>query len=267
MRLKGKTALISGCAINNGRTISLTFAREGADLILLDRMEDQMKQVAKECESLGVKALPIVTDVSKYEEINRAVEKGLKQFGKVDVLVCVAANLPMKFPWDFTYDEWHYTFALNCHSTFYLAKALAPSMIERKSGSIIALGGSSALTCTTPYTTAVAASKHGLHGLIKGLAQAFGPHGVRANMLSLANIAQNVYNQKSYEIRDTEGKAVLHTGLARDPNVTDEEKKKRSPLRRQGTQDEVAKVALFLATDDSSYITGDRIVCAGGDYM
>ena len=149
MRLKGKTALISGAGRNNGRTIALTFAREGADLILIARQKgDELNAVAKQCEAMGVKTLPILADVSKHEEVNRAVKQGLDHFGKVDVSVSVAGVRSNKLPWDYSYEEWHHIFNVNLHSTFYLAKALAPGMMERRSGSFIALGGNSAVTAS-----------------------------------------------------------------------------------------------------------------------
>ena len=88
MQLKGKTALIAGAGRNNGKAIALTFAREGADVIIVARKRaDDLQQVARECEALGVKALPLLADVGRHEEVNGVVEQGLKRFGKVDVLV------------------------------------------------------------------------------------------------------------------------------------------------------------------------------------
>ena len=256
MRLKGKTALISGAGRGSGKAIAMTFAREGADLILVARkLGDKLNQVANECESLGVKALPLLADVGNHEDVNRVVQQGLERFGKVDVLVNVVGIRPHKLPWEYNYDEWQQVFAVNLHSTFYLAKALAPGMIKRgKGGSIIALGGNSALTASSPNGAAVVASKHGLHGLIKSLAQALGPYGVRANLLALASIENNErLNPEWYP--ETGG----------DPN--DSAKLASTPLGRFGKPQEVANVALFLASDESSYITGDRICCSGGRYM
>ena len=155
MRLKGKTALISGASRNIGKAIALTFAREGADLILMARTTDEVNQVAKECEDLGVQALPLTADVGKHEEVNRVVQLGLKRFGKIDVLVNVAGLRPHKPFKDVSYEEWHRVFDVNLHATFYLAKALAPGMMERRSGSIVALGGMASLTAPLPHTTAV----------------------------------------------------------------------------------------------------------------
>src|SRR3970282_1970515 len=97
MRLRGKTALISGAGRNNGKAIALTFAREGADLIMVAReLGDQLKLGARECESYGVRTLPILADVGKHEEVNRVVRQGLEKFGKVDVLVNVVGIRPHK---------------------------------------------------------------------------------------------------------------------------------------------------------------------------
>lgn len=267
MRLKGKTALISGAGRNNGRTIALTFAREGADLVLVARQrEEELKAVARQCEASGAKVLPLIADMSKHEEVNRVVKQGLDHFGKVDVSVSVAGVRSNKLPWDYTYDEWHHIFEVNLHSTFYLAKALAPSMIARRTGSFIALGGNSAVTASFPYVAALAASKHGLHGLIKGLAQAFGPYNIRANLLSLANIQNDRLNPEWYTHKNEKGELV-RTGQVGDPTSTDADRFKLSPLGRQGTQQEVANVAVFLASDESSYITGDRLIVSGGGYM
>ena len=207
-----------------------------------------------QCESFGVKTLALLADLSRHEEVKRVVKLGLERFGKVDVLMNVAGMRLQKLPWEISDEEWEQVFAINLHSTFYFAKALAPGMIERKSGSIIALGGQSALTAASPYAAALAASKHGLHGLIKSLAQAFGPYGVRANLLALANIENERLHPEWYAARG--GGTSINAELTR-----------LSPLKRQGKPEEVANVALFLASDESSYVTGDRIVCAGGIYM
>jgi len=254
MRLKGKTALISGAGRNNGKAIALTFAREGADLILVARqLGDELNQVARECESFGVKTLPLLADVGRHEEVNRVVQQGLEKFGKVDVLVNVVGIRPHKLAWEYSYDEWQQIFAVNLHSTFFFAKALAPEMIKRgKGGSIIALGGRAALT-SEASGAGVVASKHGLYGLIKSLALDLGPHGIRANLLALSHIENERRNPEWY--RHLDG----------DPNVRAQHD--FSPMGRKGKPQEVANAALFLASDESSYITGDRMVCAGGRYM
>ncbi|MEI9805493.1 MAG: SDR family NAD(P)-dependent oxidoreductase [Pseudolabrys sp.] len=132
MRLKGKVALVAGAARNIGKAIALTYAREGADLILVARNTgDELKQVAKDCETFGVKTISMLADVGNPDDVNRVVSQGLDHFGKVNVLACVAALRPHKPFWEISIEEWHQVFAVNLHSTFYLAKALAPMFMEK----------------------------------------------------------------------------------------------------------------------------------------
>jgi 3-oxoacyl-[acyl-carrier protein] reductase len=256
MRLKGKTAFISGAGRNSGKAIALTFAREGADLVLVAQQRaEELNAVAKECEKLGAKVLPLLGDISKEDECNRMAKAGLDKFGKVDVLVSVAAIRPLANAWEYKAEDWLHVFDVNVHATFYLAKALVPGMIERKTGSIIALGGSSMVTVSSGHGAAVVASKMALHGLIKSLAMGLAPHGVRANLLGLANIENVRVHPEWYADMEKHGRPGIDSV---------EHVKQRSPMGRKGTNQEVANVALFLASDESSYVTGDRILCAGG---
>src|SRR5689334_12301570 len=101
MELKGKTALIAGAGRNSGKAIALKFAREGADVILIARSGNEVKQVAQECVALGVDALPVAADLGKREDVERAVKLGLEKFGKVDIPVSVAAIRPHRNFWDY----------------------------------------------------------------------------------------------------------------------------------------------------------------------
>ena len=255
MKLKGKTALIAGASRNIGRQIALTFAREGADLVLVARnSRDELDAVAKECESLGAKTLTVLGDVADAGFVDQVVKSGLERFGYIDSLVSVAAIRPHKPFWEIGLEEWHQVFAVNLHSTFYFAKALAPSMREsRRGGSIVALGGMASLT-SQPERMHVISSKTGLYGLIKSLALEMGPYNVRANLIAVGFIDTQRINPEWY---------------ANDPNnipynAADIE---ATPLRRPGSPQEVANVALFLTSEESSFVTGDRIICAGGRYM
>ena len=253
-QLQGKTALVAGAGRNNGKAIALAFAREGADLILVAREKKAaLDEVAHACEKLGVKVLPLLADVSDHEQVNRMVQQGLDHFGKVDVLMSVAGRRAHQDFWEISYEEWHKTFAVNLHSTFYLAKALVPSMMKRgQGGSIVALGGLASMT-SQPQRAHVVASKTGLYGLIKALAFELGPYDIRANLIALSTIDNVRANPEWYPDRGGGG-------------YTDEELAE-IPLRRTGKPQEVANVAVFLASDQSSYVTGDRIMCAGGKYM
>jgi 3-oxoacyl-[acyl-carrier protein] reductase len=261
MRLKGKTALIAGASRNIGKQIALTFAREGADVIAVARThEDELKQVTRECEALGAKALPLIADLGSHEAVNRMAQQGLDHFGKIDTVISVAAIRPHKSFWEISYDEWHQVFAVNLHSTFYLAKALVPAMMKRGTGgSFVALGGMAAVTAQAQRAHVIA-SKTGLYGLVKALALELGPYNIRANLIAVGQIDTERRNPEWYP----EGGG---TPLAGHGDALTAGHSGGAPLGRQGTKQEVANVALFLASDESSYVTGDRIICAGGRYM
>ena len=172
----------------------------------------------------------------------------------MDVLVNVVGIRPHKPVWEYDYDEWKHVFDVNLHSTFFLAKALAPGMMQRKSGNIIALGAVLSLIAR-PHTALETACKHGLYGLIKSIALDFGQYGIRANLLILGNIENKRANPERYPWE------------ARSKTETSGGGTRTLLMGRMGTSQDVANVALFLASDRSSYITGDRIVCGGGKYM
>src|SRR5262249_9009688 len=138
-----------------------------------------------ECERLGARTLPLLADMSDYEKVCGTVQSAWKQFGKLDVLVNSIGIRPHKLPWEYSCDEWHRVFAVNLHSMFYLVKAAVPAMIERaQGGSIIAIGGMASMVAMHPNVAAHTSAKHGLYGLVKTLAKALGPHGIRANLLN-----------------------------------------------------------------------------------
>ena len=250
-QLEGKVALIGGAGRNNGKAIALEFARQGADLILLAReRKAELDAVAHECESLGAKVMTTLCDVSENDQVERMVKQGLEHFGRIDALVCTAGRRAHQDFWEISVEEWRKTFAVNIDSAFYLSRAVAPSMMKRKSGSIVALGGMAAVTAQ-PQRAHVIASKHALYGFIKALAYELGPYNVRANLIALMTIENIRANPEWYG---------GHTGPT-------EEELAAIPLRRAGRNAEVANVAVFLASDQSSYVTGDRILCGGGKYM
>ena len=254
MKLRGKTALITGASRNIGKAIALAFAKEGADLILNTRVnQEELEAVSSECQGLGVQTLPVLADVSDANRVFKMVEQGLERFGQIDVLVSNAAIRPHRPLTEVSVEEWHQVMAVNLHAAFYLCKAVVPSMVRRHSGSIIAIGGLSSLT-GRPDTAAVTAAKTGLLGLIRALAAELGPSGVRANMVMPGFMdTERRYPDWYPEFRDTLRGSPEHV--------------RGIPLGRQGKPEELAAACVFLASDDSSYITGDRILCMGGRFI
>jgi len=254
MRLKGKTALITGASRNIGKQISLTFAKEGADLLLNTRKSHhELDDVALQCRELGAKVCTAIGDVSEPECVTKIVGDGLKLMGKLDILVSNVAIRPHKPLLDISNDEWLQVLNVNLSSTFYLLKALLPHMIEQRSGSIIALGGQTAITGRSK-TAAVAASKTGLLGLIRAVAAEMGTYGIRANMVnpgSTDTIRQNPEWYPEFKARKRDAPDHL----------------KSIPLQRQATVSDIANACLFLASDDAGYITGEQLNVVGGNHM
>jgi 3-oxoacyl-[acyl-carrier protein] reductase len=251
MRLAGKTAFITGASRNIGRAIALTFAAEGADLVLNTRVNrEELETVAAECRKAGVRAVPVLGDIADATAVEAMVKQGLAELGTIDVLVCNAAVRPHTPVTETSLEDWHRVVGVNLHSAFYLARAIVPGMKERKRGSIIAIGGQSSLT-GRPNTAAVTAAKTGLLGLVRALAAELGPFGIRANMVIPGTM-------------DTERRYAEWYPEFRQAPPGAPEQLKQIPLGRLGRPEEIADACLFLASDASAYITGDEIRVMGG---
>ena len=254
MRLKGKTALITGASRNIGKEIALTFAREGADLALCSlQSQQELDEVAAECRELGVSTFTTTADVSDSDQCRRLVAESLESLGKIDVLVSNAAVRPHHPLLSVTDEDWHRVFGINLHSTFYLSKAVLPGMMERETGSIIGIGGMASIT-GRPDTSAVTAAKTGLWGFIRAVAAEFAPYNIRANMVNPGTIDTTRRNPEWFARE------------SRRPTGSDDQLR-HIPLGRQGTIYDIANACLFLASEESSYITGDQLNVVGGRYL
>jgi 3-oxoacyl-[acyl-carrier protein] reductase len=249
--LTGRTAFITGASRNIGRAIALAFAREGADLVLNTRVNgEELDAVAEECRALGVRVVAVLGDIADADTVDLMVARGLAELGAIDVLVCNAAIRPHQAITATTPEDWHRVVGVNLHSAYYLARAVVPAMKERRRGSIIALGGQSALT-GRPNTAAVTAAKHGLLGLVRALAAELGPFGIRANMVVPGFI-------------DTERRHAEWYPEFREAPPGAPEQLKAIPLRRLGRPEDIADACVFLASDASAYVTGDALRVMGG---
>ena len=251
MRLVGRTAFITGASRNIGRAIALAFANEGADLVLNTRVNrDELEAVAAECRKAGVRVVPVLGDIAEAAAVEKMVQDGVAELGAIDVLVCNAAIRPHTAVIETSVEDWHRVMGVNLHSAFYLARAVVPSMKERRHGSIIAVGGQSSLT-GRPNTAAVTAAKTGLLGLVRALAAELGPFGIRANMVIPGTM-------------DTERRYAEWYPEFRQAPPGAPQQLKQIPLGRLGRPEEIADACVFLSTDASSYITGDEIRVMGG---
>ena len=230
-----------------------TFAREGANLVLNTRANsDELEDAANECRSYGVKVATCLADVSLPQEASRLGHEALDQMGQIDILVHNAAIRPHRPIVEVPLEEWRQVMAVNLDACFYLCQAAVPSMMERRQGSIIALGGQANVVGRLG-TGSVTASKMGLQGLMRVLAMELAPYGIRANMVMPGAIDTERRSPEWYP--------------ERLPTVSDTHGQPPIPLGREGTPQDVANACLFLASDDSSYVTGDRILVMGGRYV
>ncbi|MCI0896295.1 MAG: SDR family oxidoreductase [Chloroflexi bacterium] len=254
MRLENKTALITGASRNIGREVALTFAREGADLLLNTRSSQQeLEEVAAQCRELGVKTHTVIGDVSDSARVSAMVDEGIQALGKIDILVSNVAVRPHKPILEVSDEEWHQVMGINLDSAFYLCRAVLPGMMERRNGSIVALGGQAAIT-GRPETALVTAAKTGLVGLIRAIAAEMAPYNVRANMVNPGATDTTREHPEWYP------------DFSEIPRDSDEHLKS-IPMHRQGTVQDIANACLFFASDESSYITGDRLNVMGGRYI
>ncbi|MDA0263587.1 MAG: SDR family oxidoreductase [Chloroflexi bacterium] len=255
MRLEGKTALITGASRNIGKEIALTFAREGADLVLNTRnSEAELEEVASECRELGVKTHTVIANVAESASVTKMVADGIQALGKIDILVNNVAVRPHKPILEITDEEWHTTLGINLHAAFYLCRAVLPGMMERQSGSIIALGGQSAIT-GRPGTSIVTTAKTGVLGLIRAVAAEMAPYNIRANMVNPGSTDTSRGNPEWYP--------EFQAGTDRGSS----EHLKSIPMGRQATVQDIANACLFFASDESGYITGDSVNVMGGRYI
>ena len=254
MRLSGKTALITGASRNIGREVALTFAREGADLVLNTRVSrEELDEVAGLCRELGVSTHTVIADVSDPDQVARMVDQGIETLGKIDVLVSNVAIRPHKPVLEVSNEEWHQVMGVNLHSAFYLCKAVLPGMMERRSGSIIVMGGQSAIT-GRPDTISVTTAKTGLLGMVRAIAAEMAPYNVRANMVNPGST-------------DTERRSPEWYPELPEMVRGSSEHLNSMPMGRQATVQDIANACLFFASDESAYITGDRLNVVGGRYI
>jgi len=249
MKLDGKVALITGGNSGIGRATASLFAREGAAVVLTGRNQERGELVARAIRDDGGEALFIRSDVRIAEDCRRAVEETLERFGRIDVLFNNAGVYHPKTVPDCTEEEWDETIDSSLKGAFLMSKYALPSMIEGGGGSIIhnssgwgILGGDRA--------AAYCAAKGGLVVMAKAMAIDHGPDGIRVNCVCPGDVETPMLPD------DAEKRGMAWEDYL--AGATDR------PLGRIGTAEEIARAVLFLASDDSSFVTGTALVVDGG---
>jgi NAD(P)-dependent dehydrogenase (short-subunit alcohol dehydrogenase family) len=244
--LSGRVAIVTGGSRGIGRAIALGLASYGADVVVASRKQDDLDVVADEVRALGRKAVATATHMRNREDIDRLVEATLGEFGKIDILVNNAGTNPYFGPFMAMEERtWDQIMTVNLKGYFLLAQAVAKGMTERKSGNIINVASTGGRRAS-PGLGAYSISKAGVIMLTQVLAQELGSHGIRVNAIA-PGIIQTRFAEALWS-----NEAILKRSV------------EQTPLGRIGQSEEMAGVCVWLASDASSYVTGQTIVLDGG---
>ena len=244
--LKGKTALVTGASRGIGKAIAKAFAKAGADLVLVSRNSKSLGNVSKEISRLGRKALPIVADIGIADEIKKAVDEALLVFPRIDILVNNAGISPaLKRAEELSLHEWEEILRVNLTGTFLFCQTVGKVMIQQGGGKIINMVSVGAVV-GFPRQVGYCASKGGILQLTKVLALDWARFNIQVNAIGPSYIETDL----------TQG--------MRESKVISENLLSRTPMARFGKPEEVVGAALFLASDGSSYVTGQTVFVDGG---
>lgn len=245
--LEGKVALITGAARGIGKAIALKFASEGCDIAFTDlNIDDNALRTQNEIAAFGVKAKGYAANAANFDETHKVVEEIHKEFGHIDILVNNAGITKDGLMLRMSESQWDAVLTVNLKSAFNFIHAVSPVMIRQKGGSIINMSSVVGVSGNAGQCN-YSASKAGMIGLAKSIAKELGSRGVRANCIAPGFIITDMTGALSDEVKEQWAKQI--------------------PLRRGGTPEDVANVATFLASDLSSYVSGQVIHCCGGMNM
>ena len=242
--LEGKTALITGAARGIGKAIAMKFASEGANVAFTDLTIDEVGMATEhEISSLGVKCKGYASNAADFEDSHKVVDEVLKDFGRIDILINNAGITKDGLIMRMSEQQWDAVINVNLKSAFNFIHAITPIMMRQRSGSIVNMSSVVGVSGNAGQAN-YSASKAGMIGLAKSTAKELGSRGIRVNAIATGFIITEMTGQLSEEVRAEWAKQI--------------------PLRRGGTPDDVANVALFLASDISSYVSGQVINVCGG---
>ncbi len=248
-KLDNKIALVTGGGTNIGRGITLEFAREGADVVVSSRNMAHLEEAVKEVKALGRRTLAITADVRVKEQVQNMVKRTIDEFGRIDILVNNSGITRRALIVDMPQDDWDDVIATNLTGVFYCIQAVARQMMEQKYGKIINISSVAGVNAIGPTLANYCAAKAGVVQLTKCAARELGSYGVNVNCIAPGAVESTIYYA-----RRTPGEVEEWLEYGR----------KAALMGRIGTPDDIAKLALYLASDDSSFICGETIVIDGG---
>jgi len=253
-RVKDKVALVTGASRGLGRAISITLAREGADIVIWDMAMEGANKVAQEVRGLGRRALVQGVDVTDSAQVQAAMLTAIEQFGRIDILVNnagIVSAAPTLL--DLSDEQWSKEIAVDLTGTFYCTKAILKHMIDRRSGKIVNIA-SLAGELGRPLTSAsYSAAKAGVLGLTMSVAQSVAKYGINVNAVCPGIIITEIHAAYTQE-QLTQLQADIPLNRSGVPGV-------------HGRPSDIADAVLFLASSEADYITGTRIRVNGGSLM
>ncbi len=242
--LKGKTALVTGAARGIGKAIALKLASQGADIAFTDLNQDEVfNNTVAEISAMGVVCRGYASNAADFTKAHEVVDQIVKDFGRIDILVNNAGITRDGLIMRMTEAQWDAVITVNLKSAFNFTHAVVPVMGKQKGGSIINISSVVGVNGNAGQAN-YSASKAGMIGLAKSIAKEMGSRGIRANAIAPGFIITDMTDALTEEVKT--------------------EWMKRIPLRRGGTPEDIANIALFLSSDLSSYVTGQVIICDGG---
>ena len=242
--LEGKTALITGASRGIGKAIALRFAREGSDIAITNIVDDEeFKTTIKEITALGVKAKGYVSNAASYEDSQHVINDVVKDFTRIDILINNAGITRDALLMRMTEDQWDSVIAVNLKSVFNLTKSVLMTMIKQKNGSIVNISSVVGVSGNAGQSN-YSASKAGIIGFTKSIAKEVGSRNIRCNAIAPGFILTEMTEKLPEDVK--------------------REWAEKIPLKRGGTPEDVANTALYLASDLSSYVTGQTIHVCGG---
>ena len=242
--LQGKTAIITGASRGIGKAVALRFAEEGANVAFTcTSLSEKALNTEKELAAFGIKAKAYASDASNFAESHQLVQDVVKEFGKVDILINNAGITKDGLMMRMTEEQWDAVINTNLKSAFNFVHAITPIFMKQKSGNIINMSSVVGVAGNAGQAN-YSASKAGMIGLTKSIAKEMGSRGIRSNAIAPGFILTDMTDTLTDEIKQKWAEQI--------------------PLRRAGEAEDVAKVAVFLASDLSSYVTGQVIHVCGG---